>query len=204
MATITNSLNNATNFLTSTTGLTATTGDITATLGNVVLTEGQLILGTSSGTDGQIPIAASSGNPSWATLTSTGGTITFTPGANTLNLEAAGGGIKWSAVTSDLTASSNTGLITESGSRLVVTLPATAALGDVVIVQGFASGGWQIAQGGDNTQIFLGNQATAPGAGNGYLSSTQEEDSVSLVCVEPVGNAWCVYSCIGNILVYPY
>ncbi|MGD0331188.1 MAG: hypothetical protein ABSB40_12235, partial [Nitrososphaeria archaeon] len=96
-------------------------------------------------------------------------------------LEAAGGGIKWSAVTSDLTASSNTGLITESGSRLVVTLPATAALGDVVIVQGFASGGWQIAQGGDNTQIFLGNQATAPGAGNGYLSSTQEEDSVSLV-----------------------
>jgi len=105
MATITNSLNNATNFLTSTTGLTATTGDITATLGNVVLTEGQLILGTSSGTDGQIPIAASSGNPSWATLTSTGGTITFTPGANTLNLEAAGGGIKWSAVTSDLTAS---------------------------------------------------------------------------------------------------
>lgn len=41
------------------------------------------------GTDGQVLLGASGANPAFATLTSTGGTITFTPGANSLNLEAA-------------------------------------------------------------------------------------------------------------------
>jgi len=40
------------------------------------------------GTDGQVFLGATGADPAFATLTSTGGTITFTPGANTLNLEA--------------------------------------------------------------------------------------------------------------------
>lgn len=43
---------------------------------------------SAAGTNGQIPIAATGANPAFASLTSTGSTITFTPGANTLNLEA--------------------------------------------------------------------------------------------------------------------
>lgn len=43
---------------------------------------------TVPGTDGQIPIAATGGDPVFASLTSSGGTITFTAGANSLNLEA--------------------------------------------------------------------------------------------------------------------
>jgi len=40
------------------------------------------------GTDGQVLIGSSAADPVFATLTSTGATITFTPGAGTLNLEA--------------------------------------------------------------------------------------------------------------------
>lgn len=41
-----------------------------------------------NGTNGQVIIGGGA-SPAWATLTSTGSTIVFTPGANTLNLEAA-------------------------------------------------------------------------------------------------------------------
>jgi len=44
---------------------------------------------TVAGTDGQIPIAATGADPAFASLTSTGATIVYTPGANTLNLETA-------------------------------------------------------------------------------------------------------------------
>lgn len=40
------------------------------------------------GTNGQVLIGATGADPAFASLTSTGGSITFTPGANTLNLEA--------------------------------------------------------------------------------------------------------------------
>ena len=43
---------------------------------------------TAAGTNGQVLLAATAGAPAFATLTSSGGTITFSPGANTLNLEA--------------------------------------------------------------------------------------------------------------------
>lgn len=42
------------------------------------------------GTNGQVFLGATGAKPAFATLTSSGGTITFTPGPNSLNLEAAG------------------------------------------------------------------------------------------------------------------
>ncbi len=53
------------------------------------------------GTNGQVLIGATGANPAFATLTSSGGTITFTPGANTLNLEAVGGGSGLTTVHTD-------------------------------------------------------------------------------------------------------
>ena len=44
---------------------------------------------TAAGTDGQLIIAATGAAPAFADLTSTGATIAITPGANTLNIEAA-------------------------------------------------------------------------------------------------------------------
>jgi hypothetical protein len=43
------------------------------------------------GTNGQVLIGATGADPAFASLTSTGGTITFTPGVNTLNLDVTGG-----------------------------------------------------------------------------------------------------------------
>lgn len=43
------------------------------------------------GTNGQVLLGSTGANPVFATLTSTGGTITYTTGAGTLNLEASGG-----------------------------------------------------------------------------------------------------------------
>lgn len=45
---------------------------------------------TAAGTDGQLLIAATGAAPAFASLTSTGGSITITPGANTLNVDTAG------------------------------------------------------------------------------------------------------------------
>jgi hypothetical protein len=60
---------------------------ITVDSGNLTLTAGNLVLSAATGSDGQIPIAASAGYQAWGSLTSTGGTITVTPGPNTLNIE---------------------------------------------------------------------------------------------------------------------
>ncbi len=64
------------------------TGQTTLTLYGVLIGEGsQPIHATAAGTDGQILIGSSTGDPGFATVSSTGNTILFTPGNNSLNLE---------------------------------------------------------------------------------------------------------------------
>jgi len=48
------------------------------------------IIASNVGSNGQLLIGATGGDPAFASLTSTGGTVTFTPGVNSLNLEASG------------------------------------------------------------------------------------------------------------------
>lgn len=68
----------------------------TLTISLTGLTQYSVLLAASSsslqasnlGTDGQVLIGATGSYPAFASLTSTGGTVTFTPGANSLNLEA--------------------------------------------------------------------------------------------------------------------
>lgn len=47
--------------------------------------------GTPDGTDGQVRIGATGAAAAWANITSTGGTLVVTNGANTINMEATGG-----------------------------------------------------------------------------------------------------------------
>ena len=64
--------------------------------GRATLTDGALLVGDGTnpvemvgpGTDGQILISATAASPVWADLTSTGGTVTITGGAGTLNIES--------------------------------------------------------------------------------------------------------------------
>lgn len=56
----------------------------------VLLTDNAGLISATQGTDGQLLIGATGAAPAFATVTSTGATITITGGANTLNLERGG------------------------------------------------------------------------------------------------------------------
>lgn len=88
------------------------------------------------GTNGQVLIGANSADPAFATLTSTGGTITFTPGANSLNLESVSSPIvfAYTAVSSSpytvLTTDDYLGVTSSSGSGAIsILLPNAPATG---------------------------------------------------------------------------
>lgn len=65
-------------------------GVITIAGGNLVTTAAAgstVTVDVTGGTNGQVIVGATAGNPAFATLSSTGGTITYTTGANTLNID---------------------------------------------------------------------------------------------------------------------
>lgn len=121
-------------------------------------------------------------------LTITGTTIT-----------ASGTGVPWTEVTgTSVSAAVNNGYILNNAGLVTLTIPTTAAVGDVVRVVGKGAGGWLVAQNASEI-IHFGNLDTTTGVG-GSLASTHRRDVVELVCV--VANTeWSVTSVIGNITV---
>jgi len=153
------------------------------------------------GTNGQALLGSTGADPVFATLTSTGGTITYTTGAGTLNLDTTGAiGTTWSVVTGTTQAATvNSGYIANNAGVVTITLPTTAAVGTLQEVTGINNAtGWKIAQNASQ-QIFFGTSSTTAGA-TGFLQSSATRDSVKLVCV--VANlTWNVLSSIGNITI---
>ena len=149
--------------------------------GGVVLAQGASAFTTTAvGGDGQVMLGANAAAPAWATLTSTGGTITFTGGANTLNLEsiAGGTGLTWSEITAaTVNLAVMNGYILNNAGVLTATLPAVAAVGEVIAIVGKGLGGWLISQNAGQT-IHLNSSDTTTGAG-GSLASTQRYNSRS-------------------------
>jgi len=130
-----------------------------------------------------------------------GTNISVTPGANTITIAATGSAsFSWSVVTGATQSMAvNHGYIANNGGTCVMTLPATAAVGDILEVTGINNAtGWQIAQNSGQT-VHFGSSNTTTGA-TGSLTSTATRDSVRLVCV--VANTdFNVLSSIGNITV---
>ena len=194
-----NSINNRSYTLTADTGITATTGAITATLGDIVITSGKLSVGGFTGTAGQTLIAATGANPAWSSITAGAG-ITLTPGVNTLAI-ASTSPFLWATAGADASLVANNGYInTKAAVLLTMTLPATAAVGTVIQLQGTTVGsvGWKIAQNA-NQYIWLGNVKSTTGVG-GSMASSDVHDSISLVCVV-ADLAWNVFSVVGNITI---
>ena len=158
-------------------------------------------LSIQAGTNGQVLIGSSNAIPAFATLTSNGGTITFTPGPNSLNLEASGGGgvASWTEVTgTSQSAAINNGYITNNAGLVTVTLPASAAVGSVVRIAGKGAGGWRLAQNSGQTVNF-GASSTTTGAG-GYLEFTNRYDCLEVACIT-ANTTWVVLSAVGNLTV---
>lgn len=124
-------------------------------------------------------------------------TTTGNPGANTITIDAVGGGITWNEETgTSATMAVNNGYIANNAALVTLTLPAAAAVGDSVRVTGKGAGGWRIAQNAGQT-IYFGTSTTTTGVG-GRLDSTEVRDGIELVCVT-ANNDWNVISSIGNI-----
>jgi len=150
--------------------------------------------------DGMVLIGNTATNkPVWANITAGSG-IAITNGAGTISI-ASTASFTWTTAAADITMTVNTGYInTKAGALLTLTLPATAAVGTTVCIQGSAAGtgGWLLAQNaGQNVQI--GNQTTTPGVG-GSLASTDNNDAICCVCTV-ADTTWNVYSVVGNITV---
>jgi hypothetical protein len=79
---------------------------------------------------------------------------------------APGTGITWVHVTgTSAQAEPNKGYLADSASQVVITLPASPAIGDLVQVSGIGSGGWKIAQNAGQSILVQGLPGDKPQAG---------------------------------------
>ena len=91
-------------------------------------------------------------------------------------------GIPWTEVNNaTVNLAVNNGYIMNRGTLITATLPATAAQGSVIKITGMGAGGVLIAQNALQV-IYFGPASTTPGV-TGSLASTQDRDSLELVCV---------------------
>lgn len=112
---------------------------------------------------------------------------------------ATGTGITWvDQTTTSVTMAVNTNYVSDNAGLVTLTLPTTCAFGSRFTITGKGSGGWKLAQNAGQ-QIHFGNTATTSGA-TGFLASTNQYDSVTLVCVT-ANTTFVVYSSIGNMTV---
>lgn len=105
----------------------------------------------------------------------------------------------WTEVTGTTQAAAvNSGYILNNAGLVTLTLPAIAAVGDVILVVGKGAGGWKVAQNASGV-IHFGNLDSTTGTG-GFISSTAQYDCVMLVCIV-ANNGWVVQNSVGNITV---
>ena len=109
--------------------------------------------------------------------------------------------LPWTVVTGATQAVSNdNGYISNAASGGVAyTLPATAAVGQIIRITGLQGGsGWSLAQNALQS-IQIGSSVTTVGTG-GSLASTANADSIHLVCAV-ANTTWLTISVVGNITV---
>lgn len=110
-----------------------------------------------------------------------------------------GGGMTWNEETgTSATMAVNNGYLANNAGLVTLTLPTTAAVGDIVAVAGSGAGGWLVAQNASEIIHFVSTDSTT-GAG-GSLASTNRYDCVELIC-NVANTEWVVRSSTGNITI---
>lgn len=101
--------------------------------------------------------------------------------------------IQWNNVTAaSSTMSAGNGYVANNAGLVTLTLPASAAFGTEIHVQGFGVGGWSIVQNALQ-HIQIGAAGSTIGVG-GSISSTNRYNSVRLLCTV-ANTTWC---CVGG------
>jgi len=90
----------------------------------------------------------------------------------------------------------NNGYIPLNAALTTITLPATAAVGDVVAITGYGAGLWKLAQNTSQLIHFL-SLVTTTGTG-GYIQATTRYDTIIVRCVE-ANTTWVVENAVGNL-----
>lgn len=150
---------------------------------------------TSFDTDAGVAVPAAN------TLNIVGGPGITTSGAgNTVTISLSVPSVPWVIVTSadnPVLMIVNTGYIAKGVGSVNFTLPAAAAVGDIIHVEGYANL-WTIAQNAGQ-RIFLGIAQTTTGV-LGSLAATTISDAVTLLCVT-ANTEFKITSSVGNITV---
>lgn len=127
------------------------------------------------------------------------GGVTVSGSGSTLTVSVSGSGMPWNEVTGTSQAMLvNNAYVANNAGLVTLTLPATAAFGDVIQIVGKGAGLWSIAQNAGQS-INFGVLTTTVGAG-GSLAAISQFDTVELVCTT-ANTTFTVYSVIGNLTV---
>jgi hypothetical protein len=178
-------------------GANTVTGLATANSAVVVTSSAGVPVLSSTMTNGQLIIGSTGATPTAATITAGTG-ISITNGAGTISIASSGvGSLTWNDVSGTSQAATiNNGYIISNAGQTTVTLPATAVVGSVFAVQGKGAAGWILKM--NTGQIcHFGNAATTSA---GTLTSTNQWDSVAIVCVTADTN-FAVTTAVGNLTV---
>lgn len=97
-------------------------------------------------------------------------------------------------------------VVNKSGSKAILTLPATAAVGDRIEIQGLSSNGWQLQNdSGVATTVYDGTSSRFQGSGASapLFQSLGAYSALSLVCVT-ANTGWAVFSKINAETIQNY
>lgn len=145
----------------------------------------------------EVSVSAATAPTTGQVLTATSGTVA------TWQTPSGGSGTTWTEVTTTTqTAVANNGYITNNVAQVVVTLPSTATVGNIFLLQGSGAGGWRLSQNASQTIVWdagavAGTNITTAGTG-GFLSSSDRYDSVEVMCIT-TNTGFVVKNSKGNI-----
>lgn len=159
----------------------------------------QGIQGVNAGSTATVVTSVS--NQQGTAVITAGAGISVATGANTITIAATGAGFTWALTTVDASIVVENGYIANKAGLLTMTLPSTAAIGDVFIITNINTAvGFRIAQNALQ-QIRIGTSTTTIGV-TGYLEATALGDTVECVCTTAgTSTRWQVIDVIGNITV---
>jgi len=126
-------------------------------------------------------------------------TVTGDPATHKLTIAAAGGGFTWTEVVGvSQTMVSNNGYIANNVALVTLTLPAAAAVGDVLQIVGKGAGLYVINQNAGQT-LHYGNQDTTGGVG-GSATATHRYNCIEIICIT-ANTDWVVQDSVGNFTI---
>ena len=172
-------------------------GQITLTTGVTgVLPEANGGTNQSTYATGDVLYASASNTLSKLAVGSNTEVMTLAGGVPTWAAPAAGG-LAFSEVTANTAMAVNTGyIVNKAATAGVMTLPATAAVGDIIRIAGKGATGWQIAQNASQV-IHVGTVDSTTGA-SGTVDSSAQYDSIEIICVT-ANTDFVAMSSFGNL-----